>query len=396
MRKETRSLAAVVASHGAMHSYLVVLPALLPLMKEELGGYFTLGLLSSIVFMVYGWGSFPVGILADRFSKKKMIVLSMSICGIGSILISLSQGLLSATVSFIILGIGASLYHPVGYSLISLLPQKQKGRYMGIQGLGGNVGMALGFIISTAMGSFWGWRYTFLSWGVFGIILSMINGILILEPDLATRSKSNSIQEKVHIKNDPKKKTNLAAFFLIIPVIICSGALWIGVSSFLVTYINETKHTTLLVAGGLATISYAVSSVAQLSGGEISDRFGRRIVLLAGFGLFSLALFLFTLPFSSGPLLAILLVVALGFLFFMTQPALNVIIGNISSPGRRGTAFGMNFMIKYGIGGISPLIAGYLATKSMNLAFYFFALIAATAFLLLFFSYKFGKLNNVG
>ena len=180
MRKETRSLIANVTSHGAMHSYLVVLPALLPLMKVELGGYFALGMLSSIVFMVYGWGSFPVGIFADRFSKKKMIVLSMSICGIGSILISLSQGLLLITVSFVILGIGASLYHPVGYSLISLLPRKQKGRYMGIQGLGGNVGMALGFIISAAMGSLWGWRYTFLLWGIFGIILSIGNAILIL------------------------------------------------------------------------------------------------------------------------------------------------------------------------------------------------------------------------
>jgi len=54
LRKETRSLATIVTSHGAMHGYLVILPALLPLMKEELGGYFTLGLLASILYMVYG------------------------------------------------------------------------------------------------------------------------------------------------------------------------------------------------------------------------------------------------------------------------------------------------------------------------------------------------------
>jgi len=63
------------------------------------------------------------------------------------------------------------------------------------------------------------------------------------------------------------------------------------VSSFLVTYINEAKGTTLLIAGGLTTISYIVGFLAQLLGGELSDKLSRRVVLLAGFGLFSISLF---------------------------------------------------------------------------------------------------------
>jgi len=396
LRKENRSLVAIVASHGAMHGYLVILPALLPLMKEELGGYFALGLLVSIMYMVYGWGSFPVGILADRFSKRKMIILSMMLCGIGSIFISLSQGFLSAAVSFFLLGIGACLYHPVGYSLISLLSEERRGRYMGIQGLGGNTGMALGYVISAVIGSFLGWRYAFLLWGIFGIILSITNSMFVLEPNIVEKSKEGSfVQESMNIKRDLKKEINLRVFSLIILIIVCSGSLWSGVSSFLVTYINEAKGTTLVVAGGFATISYTVGSLAQLLGGEISDKLGRRVVLSTGFGLLSIVLFLFTLPFRSGPLLIILFVSVLGFLFFITQSPLAAVIGDISSHKRRGMSYGINFVVKYGIGGLSPGFAGYLVTKSMNLVFYFFALISAVAFLLSLFLNKNSKNNAI-
>lgn len=80
-----------------------------------------------------------MGLLADKYSKKVMITLSMLLCGAASIFISVSQGLLGITASFIALGIGTSLYHLVGYSLVSVLSGKRRGRYMGIQGLGGNV-----------------------------------------------------------------------------------------------------------------------------------------------------------------------------------------------------------------------------------------------------------------
>jgi len=77
-----------------------------------------------------------------------------------------------------------------------------------------------------------------------------------------------------------------------------------------------------------------------------------------------------------------LFVSVLGFLFFITQSPLAAVVGDISSYKRRGVSYGVNFMFKYGIGGLSPALAGYVATESMNLVFYFFALNSAVAFLL--------------
>jgi len=54
--------------------------------------------------------------------------------------------------------------------------------------------------------------------------------------------------------------------------------------------------------------------------------------------------------------------------------------------------YGMNFVIKYGIGGISPVLAGFLADKySMTGVFYFFSLVSVIAFI---FCFKLHIKNN--
>lgn len=262
------------------------------------------------------------------------------------------------------------------------------------------MGMAGGYFISAIIGSILGWRYAFLIWGIVGIALSISNTIFVLKPLRIEKNTNNDVvYQDIDIKQNVTKlgkELNLRVFLFIIAIVALSGALWSGVSSFLVVYINEIKGATLVAAGGLAMISYTIGSLAQLIGGELSDKVGRRPILLVGFGLFSITLFLFTLPYTSGPLVIALFVSALGFSFFITQSPLAAIIGDISLSKRRGLSYGINFMVKYGIGGFAPGIAGYLATKSMNLVFYFFALIsAATFFVIILSNYVNGSKDRV-
>jgi len=65
------------------------------------------------------------------------------------------------------------------------------------------------------------------------------------------------------VRRKARKKIKMCPFTL------CSGILWNGVSAFLVAYINDVKRAPLILAGGLAAISYTVGSLAQILGGEI-------------------------------------------------------------------------------------------------------------------------------
>lgn len=366
---------AIAWSHGAMHAYLVLLPALAPLIKAEVGGYAILGMLISLVFLFYGWGSLPVGIMADRSQKRLMIAASMLLCGSSSLLIAIANSLPLLGAGLILLGLGASLYHPPGYAAIALYTTETRGRYMGIQGLGGLVGMALSYITATSIGSMMGWRIPFLLWGLIGIAMGIMDLLLISEPEGGAQGVEGH-GEWISLS------VGVRRLIIVFAIIILSGALWSGVSSFLLAYISEVKGVQLLIAGGLSTISYTVGSIAQLIGGELSDRMGRRIVILIGFAAYSLLLFTLTKAPGSLPLMLLLLIL-LGFSFYLTQSPINALLGDVSPRRSVGATYGFNFAVKYGIGSFTPALAGYLTARySMDYAFYLFSLLSLAAFLL--------------
>jgi MFS family permease len=381
VKKTQASIYAVSGSHGIMHAYLVLLPALIPLLGGELGNYETIGLLVSAVFLLYGWGSLPVGFLADRYPKKTLVIASMAICGVSAIMVGQSRSFLLTAVFLMALGAGASLYHPPGYASMALLSLEMRGRYMGIQGMGGDMGMAVAYITSAIIGSLLGWRNTFVVWGLVGVGMAILDYYLVVEPE------SGGKIEQAHGGHLGRVKAmfpseHMRLLVIVLAIIVLSGALWNGVSAFILAYINQVKNVNLVIAGGLSTISYTVGAVAQVVGGELSDKHGRRIVLLLGFGLFAASLFLLTQTPGS-VLLILLLVCLLGATFYVTQAPLNALLGDISRKENVGFAYGVNFGIKYGIGSFSPAIAGFLATRySMDHVFWFFASVSAVAFVL--------------
>ena len=377
MNKEETGIIAVSSSHGIMHAYLVLLPALIPLIGGDLGSLETIGYLASLVVLFYGFGSLPVGFIADLLSKRKLIMLSMFLCGGGSIIVGLSPNIPIAAVGLIILGIGASLYHPCGYAHMSLLSDEMRGRYMGFQGLGGDMGMAVSYFTSSILGSQFGWRNTFIIWGVLGIIMGIADFFLIEDIACEIDAREGVLDTLKTMFGKTEKRTMLLTFL----IVIFSGMLWTGVSNFIMVYITDVKLVSLVIAGGLSTLKYTVGAFAQIFGGELSDRVGRKILLMFGYAAFTVSLFGLTLA-PSNIMILLILVIVLGFTFFVTQSPMNALLGDVASKDTVGVTYGVNFTLKYGIGFFTPAIGGFLASNySLNAVFYFFTILSGLAFL---------------
>jgi len=379
MNGQDRSIIAISSSHGIMHAYLVLLPAMIPILGGELGDIATVGMLASLVTLFYGWFSLPVGFLADRVSKKLLITGSMVLCGGASILIGLSPNIPITAIALIILGIGASLYHPCGYAHMSLASDEMRGRYMGFQGLGGDMGMAISFLTSSLLGARFGWRMTFIIWGVIGLIVAAID--LIVIQDIAYNVPEGGHPGPVATIKKMFGSTDRKKLIITLGVVVLSGMLWNGVSSFIMVYLNEEKVMPLILAGGLSTLKYTVGAFAQIVGGEMSDKIGRKKLLLFGYAGFSISLL--CLIYSPNIVsLMVILVAILGFTFFVTQSPMNALLGDIASKDTVGVTYGVNFTLKYGIGFFTPAIGGWLAANyGLNSVFYFFAGLSVVAFL---------------
>lgn len=380
MDGQDRSIIAISGSHGIMHAYLVLLPAMIPILQGDLGDIGTVGMLASLVSLFYGWFSLPVGFIADKYSRRLLIAASMVLCGGASIIVGLSPNVPVAAVGMIILGIGASLYHPCGYAHMALVSDEMRGRYMGYQGLGGDMGMAVSFLTSSILGSSFGWRMTFLIWGVVGLAIAAVDLLVIkdivCEVD-PTQLRKGPVETVRRMFATAERRTLLLTFV----IVVISGMLWTGVSNFIMVYITDVKMVALVIAGGLSTLKYTVGAFAMIIGGVLSDKLGRKKLLLFGYSLFAVSLVALTLAPSNLLILAGLVVV-LGFAFFVTQSPMNALLGDISHKDTVGVTYGVNFTLKYGIGFFTPAIAGWLAVNySLNHVFYFFAALSAAAFL---------------
>jgi MFS family permease len=361
-----------------MHAYLVLLPAMIPILGGELGDIATVGMLASLVALFYGWMSLPVGFIADRFSKKMLIMGSMILCGGASVIIGLSPNIWVAAVGLIILGIGASLYHPCGYAHMSLVSDERRGRYMGFQGLGGDMGMAISYLTSSILGVRFGWRTTFVIWGTIGLIMAAIDYAVV--EDIACALPEGGHLGPVETLSRMFGTADRGTLIKTFGIVILSGMLWTGVASFIMAFIQQEKSISFVIAGGLSTLKYTVGAFAMIVGGEVSDRVGRKKLLLFGYSGFALSLLAMVYAPSS-LLMLIFLVAILGFTFFVTQSPMNALLGDVSSRDTVGVTYGVNFTLKYGIGFFTPAIAGFLALHyGMSSVFYFFAVLSAVTF----------------
>jgi MFS family permease len=338
-------------------------------------------MLASLVALFYGWMSLPVGFIADRFSKKMLITGSMILCGGASVIIGLSPNIWLAAVGLIILGIGASLYHPCGYahmSLISDVSDERRGRYMGFQGLGGDMGMAISYLTSSILGVRFGWRTTFVIWGTIGLIMAAIDYAVV--EDIACALPEGGHLGPVETLSRMFGTADRGTLIKTFGIVILSGMLWTGVASFIMAFIQQEKSISFVIAGGLSTLKYTVGAFAMIVGGEVSDRVGRKKLLLFGYSGFTLSLPAMVYAPSS-LLMLIFLIAILGFTFFVTQSPMNALLGDVSSRDTVGVTYGVNFTLKYGIGFFTPAIAGFLALHyGMSSVFYFFAVLSAVTF----------------
>jgi MFS transporter, Spinster family, sphingosine-1-phosphate transporter len=139
----------------------------------------SIGLLSSAFLIVYTLATIPLGVLADRTRRARIVAAGVAVWSVLSAATSLTRGYVGLFLTRAGVGVGEASYFPAGQALLSAYyPLERRARAMGRWGSGQIVGAALAFILS-AMLDHWlgpaiGWRVAFVVAALPGLALAVL------------------------------------------------------------------------------------------------------------------------------------------------------------------------------------------------------------------------------
>lgn len=313
------------------------------------------GALMAVFLWIYGIVSPFAGVVADRVSRKKLVVGSLFVWSAVTYLMGYASDFTQLYWLRALMGVSEALYIPSALSLIADWHEgKSRSLAIGIHMTGLYVGQAVGGFGATIAATF-SWHSTFYWFGIIGIAYSVVLALLLHDkpkaaaavaasPDPATLMKKESLWRGLSVV-----LSTWAFWVILIYFAVPSLPGW-ATKNWLPTLFADNLGLNMAEAGPMSTITIAASSfVGVLLGGVMSDKWvlrnirGRIYTSAIGLGMTIPALILLGFGHS------VVAVVGAGMLFgigFGMFDANNMpILCQIISAKYRATAYGVMNMV---------------------------------------------------
>jgi MFS transporter, FSR family, fosmidomycin resistance protein len=356
---ELQTLLVVSAAHLISHLHIMVLPVLLPLLKDQLGvGFIELGLALTTYNIVSGLTQAPMGFVVDRIGARAVLICGLLLGGFAFLSLGVSISYAGLLVTAALLGLANAVYHPADYAILTdQIADERIGRAFSVHTFAGFIGGAIAPAALLGLAAVGGLSS---SLAFAGLCAWATAAALLLMPMRSARQHSvvgrstrgaagGSIAEVL-----TPKVLGLTAFFTLLA--LSHGAMY----SFSIVALIASQGVSLAAATAALTAYLASSAVGVLVGGWLADR-TRRHGDVAALG-FALSAFM-ALAIATLSLDVALLVLAMGtagFVFGIIQPSRDMLVRRAAPPGGAGRVFGI-VSTGFNIGGIvGPLLFGWL------------------------------------
>ena len=260
-------------AHALDHFVMLVYPTVVIELQAVYGrSYSELIGLSTASFIAFGLFSLPAGWLADRWSRRNMMVAFYIGCGVSLIGAALAPSLVGLAVALFVLGIFAAIYHPVGTAMV-IESATHRGRTMAFNGVCGNLGISLAAGITAILTAAVSWRGAFFVPGIVCIATGIAYVWLI--PDEAQHKSARNSTADV-----PLSAAVAATIFgLFIVVALAAGLVFNTLSVALPKIVDErVSGISLVEIGGLTTAVFICGAIAQMAVGRLVERFRLHIL----------------------------------------------------------------------------------------------------------------------
>ena len=351
-RFDLTGVTSVGMGHAVHDTYTAFLPPLLPVLIEKYGlSTAQAGLLS--VFMQWPSLLQPfIGYLADHVNLRYFVILAPALTATAMSLLGVAPSYAVMALLLIAVGVASAGLHAVGPVIAgNLSGDRNLGRGMGLWMVGGGLGYTIGpLIIVTAL----------QTWGLHGASWLMLGGWLA-SLALFIRLRHVSSFSARFTQTRPWRQALTAMRPVLLPVI---GIIFVrsfmasAMGAYLPTFLSR-EGSSLWFAGAAFSAFEAAGMAGALTVGVLSDRLGRRRILLIAMALASLLLAAFLL---TGGLIRFPILLAMGFCALSVAPVMMALLQE-TFPETRALVTGIYMGLTFVAHAAATVILGALGDR---------------------------------
>ena len=366
----------ITMGHGLTHWYPSTFYLLLPIIGKELGlTYSQIGLIMTCQYVAGAIANVPGGIIVDTVGRKGVLMaLSLFWVGFPYLLMGFAHGYLMLLSCVALVGFGNSLWHPTAIPTLARRYPERKGLVLSLHGMGGNVGDALAPLAVGSLLAVLSWREVVILNVMPGLVMSLLILAFLGTMRLGPRAKPGAAEPQGQ---------SLAEYFRGVPALFRNRSLVLLTTSsafrsmtqntlltFLPVYLAyEMGFSPFWVGAGMFALQAAGFAATPLAG-HLSDRMGRRSIMMTS--MFMTAVVLAFMTFAGKSHAFIAFVAVLGFFLYAIRPVLQAWLLETTPKNMGGTSIGILFGAQSLGSSVAPLIAGVIADHYGLLAVFWF------------------------
>lgn len=301
-------------------------------------------------FALFGVGSLPAGRLGDLWGRRPMMIVFFIGIGLSAIGVSLAQSPWQLAAGLTLLGAFASIYHPVGIPML-LQGAVRPGWTIGVNGLSGNLGLALAAVVTGFFVQHAGWRAAFVVPGVLSIVCGLVFARVAPQEGAAPAKRPAGRRIETGV--------SLAALLMVMTLASTISGLVFNLSTnanyeLLADRLREITRDPARI-GTLLAVVYAVAAVAQLVVGRLIDRIALKPLYLSLVGMQGVLIALSTQVDGYAFLLLQLLFMAM---IFGAIPFTDAMIVRFVDDRLRSRVAGMRLAVSLGASSLAVWLIG--------------------------------------
>lgn len=368
--KAKAALAFSAVGHAYAHLFepifyiaALVLPAELGMPYEQVLALIIAGKL------LYGLAAPVVGWIGDRWSTLGMMGVYFIGLGVAAVLTGFADSPLEIAVALALVGLFGSIYHPVGIAWL-VRNARSRGAAIGVNGVFGGLGPAAAGLAAGVLIEWSGWRAAFVVPG----LLVLATGVLFL----VMVWRGVLVETKIDRAPEPPASRGDAwrVGIVLSITMLCAGLIYQATQPALPKLFEQRLgEVGVFGIAGAVSIVYLVAGLSQLVSGYLADRYPPKRVYVGMYAAQVPLLFL-AATFSGLPLMVVaVLMVSLN---MGGIPAENVLLAKYAPPKWRGTAFGLKFVLAFGVSGLGVPLVSLILSITGEL-YWLFVLLAGMA-----------------